>query len=508
MSTLTDAVFFLRDGRVVQEMMKSEFDALLDGIVDMPDFSGRKTAAVYLQINDSLKIKALVFFVLTFDKQGHVSADWNVPINQLMQSAGRGPDLGAGPIRLVCKSQCSVPWHAENLWDPAQQIYVELAQAVQDNRLGIIENDDAWQFRDEHWDIPVLTAEPPVLTAIPTLEPPLLTPAVSDEDIPVLTPAKPKASAKAPAEKAEAKPAEAKPIAEPAKEAAATKGAEDTAAIAAQYAQLKQEFDAMKAAYGVRIDKLQKERDELKEKNKTISESLKLQAKQHIETLTQDFTNDLEKKDQQVAALKEQIAIEQKRYSELKAQQAEQAAQYQIEREELIERLQQDEDASQEIEALKVAFAKELAAKVEAETTSVNARLAMREVELFYREEQMSLLRDEISQLKNEKQQLLAEKDRDTFQALEDRGVTLVVFQAGLGHITLAFDDVGRFLDDRNEYLANRCSVSREDFIQWQQHYQQPVCQHAGCNTPVKRVEMLAHFNPGVSDRCAAHIQR
>lgn len=486
MSTLTDAVFFIKDGQVVQEMMKSEFDALLDGIVDAPDFKGRKMAAVYLQITDSLAIRGLIFFVISFDKQGRVAADWNVPINQLMQSAGRGPDLGAGLIRLVCKSQCTVPWHKENLWDPPQKMFTVLMQAVKANRLGIVESEESWNAGAD-WDIPVLEAEPPVLTAIPVAVPTVKP--VADDDIPVLTAHTP-----------------GKAAAEPAASAG------QNAAASAEYQALKQEFDAMKAAYAVRIDKLQKERDELKEKNRNISESLKQQAKQHAEALTLDFRHDLDKKEHQINALKEQLANEQKRYAELKEQQVEQAAQYQLEREEMMEKMQQDEAAGEEIEALKVAFAKELAAKVEAETTKVNARLAMREVELFYREEQMALLRDEIAQLKTARQSLLNSKDGDVFQSLEDNGVTLVVFQPGLGHITLAFDDIGQFLEDRTDYLASRCGVSPEDFVRWQQHYQNPVCQHTEngklCGKPLKRTEMLAHFTAGVSDHCAVHTPK
>lgn len=484
MSTITDAVFFIKDGQIVQEMMKAEFDALVDGIVDAPDYKGRKMAAVYLQITDSLCIRSLLFFIIHFDKQGRVAADWNVPINQLMQSAGRGMDLGAGLIRLVTKSQCSVPWHKESLWDPTKPVYSALVQAVKENRLGIVESDESWQAGDE-WDIPVLTSEPPVLTAVPTL---------TAVEIPVLQ------------------------AAEPVLVTPSTTTTADNAVVASEQHDeaklhvLQQELNAMKAAYSVRIDKLQKERDELKDKNKTLSESLKEQAKQHISALTADFNHDIKQKEKQIAALKEQLENEQKRYTEFKEQQAEQATQYQIEREEMEEKLQQDKVASKEVDGLKLAFAKELAAKIEAETTQMNARLAMREVELFYREEQMSLLRDEIAQLKNDKQHLLNSKDGDVLRALEDQGVSLVMFQPGLGHITLGFDDIGKFLAAPMDYLASRYSVSEEDFTRWQKHYQQPICQHSEqgstCGKAIKRVDMLAHFVAGVSDRCDQHAKQ
>ena len=483
MSTLTDAIFFFRDGQVVQEMMKSEFDALLDGIFDAPDFAGRRIGAAYAQITDQLKIKSLVFFIIAFDKQGRVAADWNVPINQLMQSAGRGPDLGAGKIRLVCKSQCQVPWLADQLWEPKPAVFQALVQSVRDNRLGIVESDESW---DSGWDdVPVLMAEPepPVLSAtaeIPTLMP---------DSIPTLEPVKPApAAASAPAGKA----------------APAADSSEE-------YRMLKKEFEAMQAAYSVRIDKLQKERDALKEKNKTIADSLKQQAREQVEALTVDFRHDVDKKETQIRALKAQLENEQRRYAELKEQQVEQASQYQIDREEMMDRLQQGQLVSADkMEALQAAFAKELEAKVDAETAKVNEKLAMREVELFYREEQMTLLREEIAEARAAKQALLQEQGSDVLQALEDNSVTLVVFQPGVGHITLAYDDVGQFLDDRVEYLAGRCGVSVEHFRAWQSHYSRPVCQHVdgsgqACEQRVKKVDMVAQFVPGESDRCLNH---
>ena len=468
MSAITDAVFFLKNGQVVQEMMKSEFDALLDGIVDAPQFKGRKVAAVYMQITEQLKIKALAFFVISFDGEGKVSADWNVPINQLMQGADRGPDLGAGRIRLVCKSKCNVPWHKESLWEPNQKVFVELVEVVKENRLGIAESDDAWD--EEFDDIPVLDAEPPILSAIPTI-------------VPTVTPAQ------------------------------AQKAAPATNEVSADYDTLKKEFDAMKAAYGVRIDKLQKERDELRARNKTISESLKQQARQHAEQMALDFRQDLEKKDSHIEALRAQLDNAQQRYAELKEQQVEQATQYQLEREELMDKLQHGQDVeSGKIDALKSAFKKELGARLDAETAKLNEKLAMREVELFYREEQMTLLRDEMAQVRAEKQALLKEKGNNVLESLEDNGVTLVVFQPGVGHITLAVDDVGHFLDDRDDYLASRCGVSMEAFQAWQKHHDNPVCRHTEegkqCGQNLKPVELVEQFTPGVSDRCKAHQEK
>ncbi len=483
MATVTDAVFFFRDGNVIKEMMMTEFDALLDGIAEMPEFKKQKIPAVYAQIDGQLKIRGLVFFLVGFTAQGNIVPEWNLPIQQLMQSAGRGPDLGAGAIRLVCKSQCGVPWHQESLWDPQQQTLNSLTQVVKRNRLGIIEGDEEFMLGESWGDIPTLAPAPPTLMPY-AAEPPMITP--SFNEIPVVSPAM---SHYAP------------PVVAPA--------APQSAADAQAYTTLKMEFDAMRAAHSVRIDKLQKERDELKEKNKSISESVKDQAKEQLQTITRDFEQDLEKKSQQIESLRAQIETEQKRYAELKEQLVLQAQRYQEEREELVDQLKQDID-SDKIEGLKEAFKKELNARIEAEISKVNEALAMREVELFYRDEQLKIFKDEIVQLKAEKQTILKESGQQILEALVNNGVTLVAYNVGVGHITLPLEDVGRYLDERLMYLADRCGVSPEIFAFWQEHYHKPVCHHVDasgdvCNKAIKRTDLASQFGKGISDRCPDH---
>jgi hypothetical protein len=485
MATVTDAVFFFRDGNVIKEMMMTEFDALLDGIAEMPEFKKQKMPAVYAQIDGQLKIRGLVFFLVGFTAEGNIVPEWNLPIQQLMQSAGRGPDLGAGAIRLVCKSQSGVPWHQESLWDPQQQTLQMLTQTVKRNRLGIIEGDEEEFVLGDSWeDIPTLAA-PPVLTPY-SAEPPMITP--SFNEIPVISPVMSQ----------QLSPPVLTPVTTP-----------QNAADAQAYATLKMEFDAMRAAHSVRIDKLQKERDELKEKNKSIADSVKEQAKEQLQSIRHDFDQDIEKKTQQIESLKTQIEIEQKRYAELKEQLVLQAQKYQAEREELVDQLKQDID-SDKIEGLKEAFKKELNARMEAETSKVNEALAMREVELFYREEQLKIFKDEIVHLKEEKQAILKESGRQILEALVNNGVTLVAYNVGVGHITLPLEDVGRYLDERLFYLADRCGVSPEVFALWQEHYHKPVCHHVDakgdvCNKPIKRIDLASQFAKGLSDRCQDH---
>jgi hypothetical protein len=135
-------MFFSERGGVCKQMFFTEFEALLDGVVNMPEFADQQMRIAYVSINPRLMIKAAVFFYLDFDEKGAPDSGWNIPLQHLAERAGRGPDLGAGPIRLGCRSQCPVSWHQMHLWDPnlapGQNDLVLLRDAVRRNNLGIL----------------------------------------------------------------------------------------------------------------------------------------------------------------------------------------------------------------------------------------------------------------------------------------------------------------------------------------------------------------------------------
>jgi hypothetical protein len=138
---LSEAVLFIEHRQISREMLYSEFEAILDGVVPMCDLAGSSAKAVYLRIDEQLCIVAAVFFRISFDAQGNADRRWNVPLLQFADNSARGPDLGAGPIRLACHSQCSVAWHQQNLWDPdmtpGANDFILLKKAIKANRLGL-----------------------------------------------------------------------------------------------------------------------------------------------------------------------------------------------------------------------------------------------------------------------------------------------------------------------------------------------------------------------------------
>jgi len=164
-SDTIEAVVLFSGDRITRELLYPEFEAILDGFVPVPDFKGSAAKAVYLVINSSLQITAAVFFLLDFDEKGIVDRRWNIPLQQLAEASGRGPDLGAGPIRLACYSQCAVGWHQKKLWDPQMDqpanSFALLKKSVQNNRMGLIFKKPAQELSPQPvQNVPVLMPEP------------------------------------------------------------------------------------------------------------------------------------------------------------------------------------------------------------------------------------------------------------------------------------------------------------------------------------------------------------
>lgn len=153
------AVFFMDGGQVARQMRASEFGAFLDGYVGLSDLAETDVRAVLVYLSGELRVTALVFFRIWFDEEGRADVHWNVPIEDLAMRGAKGPDLGSGPIRLVCRSQCPDPRYAQDLWDPdmtpGNNHFHAIRKAVEANSLRFIPIEPA---RDE--DIPVLNATP------------------------------------------------------------------------------------------------------------------------------------------------------------------------------------------------------------------------------------------------------------------------------------------------------------------------------------------------------------
>ncbi len=112
------AVFFMDGSNVSRQMRASEFGAFLDGYVGLSDLADTDVKAVYVLLGKDLLVRSLVFFRIYFDEEGRADSHWNMPVEKLAKKGAKGPDMGGGPIRLVCRSQCPKSANAEELWDP------------------------------------------------------------------------------------------------------------------------------------------------------------------------------------------------------------------------------------------------------------------------------------------------------------------------------------------------------------------------------------------------------
>lgn len=152
---LASVVFFFSDNsEIIREMNYAEYQAILDGYVPAVDLANRELNAVYVEFNAKYKTEATVFFLVRFTSLGYVDDSWSVPLMQLARYGGKGPDLGAGPIRLACASRCPMKHHTAGLWDPdlrnGKGEFKSIAEAVKRNRVGILFRDqDPEQARQE-----------------------------------------------------------------------------------------------------------------------------------------------------------------------------------------------------------------------------------------------------------------------------------------------------------------------------------------------------------------------
>lgn len=144
---MVEAVMFFNERGICKEMLYPEFEALLDGVVNLPAFADQQMRAVFVLINPRLLVKAVVCFYIDFGDHGEADRGWNIPLRHLAERCGSGPDLGAGPIRLACRSQCPVSWHQMHLWDPSlaptQNDLLLVRDAVRRNNLGVLVEDDS-----------------------------------------------------------------------------------------------------------------------------------------------------------------------------------------------------------------------------------------------------------------------------------------------------------------------------------------------------------------------------
>ncbi|MCG8669060.1 MAG: hypothetical protein MI867_06570 [Pseudomonadales bacterium] len=482
-SVATEAILFFDRNGVSKEMTYSEFEAVLDGVVGLSDVAGDKVPAAYVLVDGQLKVNACVLFKIGFDRQGYADKSWNIPLRHLADTAGRGPDMGAGPIRLACKSQCSVNWHEAQLWDPIMtpdnNTFVRMRDAVANNRLclptsGPVESiakvsaasENQWTMGEE--PAPAAkparkkqTRQPPVIEAPPVLS--------SDDDI----------------------------------------ESDDYMDDFAHYDEqdmglTESQLEALESAHRKKIA------------------SLIRQQRLHIKTMQTDHQQQMakmklgyEKKIQQqeieVARLTNQHESLHSQNIALREQNEAQRRQLEaFKRTRDLELQKAEAHEKQQVDGLRAQYEELMAQRIAEETAKLREDIELRNMELIHRHEVAKKLREELCELRRDKLRLVNEGGDKFLDKLEALGVSFIAFHPGAGHISITLKDMGTYMENPIGFAADRCLVSEEHYRTWLDHYNNPTCQapltkDKVCGCKIRRTDVPSQFVLGEHDRCEKH---
>lgn len=155
-------------------------------------------------------------------------------------------------------------------------------------------------------------------------------------------------------------------------------------------------------------------------------------------------------------------------------------------------------------------FEKEMQAKLAVEKREYEQLLKIRDVEIQNGKEEEASLKQEIVALRQQHQELMRVKGAEFLQEMLAKGISLVNFQPGLGHINLSLEDLPQYMENPLGYVAAQYEVSEKQFRAWQHHYRAPVCGATDangqfCGENLERCETPGEFQSGATDRCDKH---
>lgn len=462
-----EAVLFFEKDQVTKEMTWSEFEAILDGVVGLNDYAGEKLNAAFVIVNGRLKVTGIALFCIAFDRQGFADRSWNLPLRHLVDTGGSGPDLGAGAVKLSCKSQCSVSWHTNMMWDPdlspKSNTFTRIRDAISANRLHLQALPDVEVTPPvpapglqppPNWGV----AAPPVAPASPWAgigpQPPTLQPGWGGDEFGL-----------------------------------------NESHLALLEADHRQKLAALLRQQRLRIQTLSSESQQALTTTRLNYEKDLQLAKIEVARLRSEH----ESLHTQNIALREQNESQRKQIDSLKKSQELEA-----------QAVQRNE---QQIEALRKEYAEQTEQKIQEATAKLKEDIELRNMELMYRHEVAKQLREELCQLRKDKIRLVNEGGDKFLERLENLGISFIAFHPGAGHISVQLGDMAEYMENPIAYAANKCLVSEEHYRRWLAHYQKPECQaplthEKVCGCRIRRVDVPSQFLMGESDRCDKHKPR
>lgn len=554
---LFEAVFFFGKKSVIKEMRYSEFEAVLDGVVGITELANKEVSAAYLKINTSLKVHSVVTFQIDFNERGFADEDWNIPLRHLAENAGPGPDLGAGPVRLACRSQCSVSWYQRELWEPnSREInhFQLIKDAVARNKLGLIVDD--------------------VTDDIPVMEVPLASERVEEVEIPTVS---------------ETVSFEGAQESSGMSEQAVNEKLEEQSAIYQQKMELlitrqKQTIVALEEKYREEIEQVKRAMRNETQSYKYKAQDLEQQTNQNkvllekLQSKNARLERDHHQAQEMAETQKDQYSQLKDEYLELLRNQRgyddEKSQQVVTLKEALTEKTIELDSMVEELGSLKsenMALLEKVAAYHEQvsdsshsnsnEIDELNQRLEMKQNELAELRAEFAKLNDDHGRLRTGyeqiKVQLLSSSQQSAaadaeklslsealkrsefkvqeldqllksatavneklvkevaeledsgsdnaalFEKMENLELVFVAYHPGAGHISLPARQLEDYLEKPIAIAAQKCAVTLEHYKSWLLHYDNTECEE--CGLPIKRIDTPSDFQPGISNRCSKH---
>lgn len=471
----SEVILFFGVGGICKGLLYSDFEAVLDGVVGMQEFAGHEMKAAYATVNGRLQVTGVVLFLIGFDERGVADRSWNIPLRHMVEKADRGPDLGAGPIRLACRSQCPISWQQTQLWDPnmrqGENDFVFIRDAVRERGryLGLSLSDEPEPApAPANWGIPPASND---WETAPQAAAVAVTPA-----------APPPTAVRAPSA---IRAAMAPPAA-----AAALHGDDDGA--------------------GDVLDQLREERIKLARTIKDLRLQVTTMETQHtdeIAHLNYAFQQKEEILNSQLEKLLSQFKSLKSQNTALREQAAAQRAQLDSLHDALERQADDAASGQSQAEEVRNRVERELTQRMEEETAKLREELHVREMDLINRDDKIEQLKEQLAELAGSQ---AAGKDSgpDLFlEKLEKLGVSFIAFHPGAGHISIPFKHIQRYVENPQGYAAEKCLVTEDRYRAWLSHYEAPTCVRVKpdgkvCAARLIRVDVPSKFKPGDSDTC------
>lgn len=463
-STHAELILLWSENEIAKSMLYDDFDAVVGGIAPMPQYAKQKKMGAYVQIDDTLTVKGVALFTITFDRSGYPESGWNIPLSHLVEMAGLGPDLGKGPIRLACKSQCPVSWHATKLWDPVVQgedsTFAQIQRAIPEacNRLGIRR---AKSYTFTETGIPVLTE-----AALQSSN--VVTPSQTERDTSALE----------------------------------QKIQDLSLQLQTVMTEKEETLNLQSYVHQQQLDILQTQNMKLIEQNKGLKTQYDTQ-QERLDALSGQIISLTGIED----SLRQERAIHQKQLQELQVSLSAAGEQHQQ-----IAKLLENKDQEHQtrISRLKTEHLLSLDKRLEEEASRYLLSLKSLNAEVADREEAIKELDAEVQALKHA-QTTQQEAGADSFLLkLESIGMNFVAFHAGVGNLSVPVSELVTYIHNPTAYVAAKCLVSESHYKVWLQHYENPRCsadigEGQCCNSRLIRTDSPSRFVAGQSDRCVRH---